>query len=73
MAHIATIPKNKLDEIRVGTETFRGRPFVDVRVYTAFTGSGEPLPTKKGVAIRPDQLPDLIEALQKALRQVQAG
>jgi hypothetical protein len=62
---IGTVRKNASDTIAVTLRTFKGFRYVDLRVM-AQAGDGTPLPTKKGVAIRPDAVPKIIELLQKA-------
>ena len=64
---VAIIRKNSLEEVRVSISEFRGHKLVDVRVFADFDGSGgEPRPTKKGVALKVELLPDLIAALRAA-------
>ena len=56
------------EKIFVQKNVFKGREYVDLRIfYDASKEDGEDWrPTKKGVAIPPDILPHIIEALQKA-------
>ena len=58
-------PKNSAgEEIRAPVSTFKGRPYVDLRVY--FTDdAGEKHPTKKGVTIPVAQLAELEEAARR--------
>ena len=68
--HIATVPKNAAEEVRVALTEFNGHALVDVRVYADFGGpAGEKRPTRKGVSLARDRLPDLIAALQSAQRE----
>ena len=61
---IATIKKNGREEIRVALAEFKGTKFVDVRVYAEFAGATHARsPTKEGVAIAFDRLPEVINAL----------
>jgi hypothetical protein len=69
MTAIATIAKSRTEEIRVVVETFKGRQYVDVRIYFEDDG-GAWRPSKKGVALRPEQIGELIEALGAAARAV---
>lgn len=66
---IAQITKNSLDTIVIEFSEFKGRDFLSLRTYTVFDGSPEPRPTKKGITIKPDQIPELLEALCEAERQ----
>ena len=51
--------------IRISTEEFKGRAYIDVRIYFA-DNEGEWKPTKKGVTINPDKLDQVIELLREA-------
>jgi hypothetical protein len=63
---VATIQKNADEELRVSIDEFRGHVLVDVRVFAAFTAARVPMATKKGLSLRIEQLPDLVEALKDA-------
>lgn len=62
---IGQVERNQTEVIRISTEEFKGRSYVDVRIY--FEGTeGEWKPTKKGVTISPDKLEQVIELLREA-------
>jgi hypothetical protein len=65
---IATIPKNALDQVQVQLKHFHGHRLCDIRVFTQYD-SGEIGPTKKGISLKIEKLPELIAALQEAQRQ----
>jgi len=62
---IGTVTKNSRESIAVMLRTFKGHRFVDVRVMVA-NGDGGTTPTGKGVALKPDTLPELIGLLRQA-------
>jgi hypothetical protein len=64
---IATITKNRRGEqIVVRRSTYNGHELVDVRI--AFTSDdGAQIFTKKGVALRVEQVPELVAALNAAI------
>jgi hypothetical protein len=65
---IATLPKNSQEELRVLLGTFKGRRLCHVRTFLKrFDGVDQdpPLPTKKGVTVAADKVPELIEALRQ--------
>ena len=62
---IATIWKNGREQIRIALRTFKSHRNVDVRVYVE-NGDEQPLPTSKGISIRPALLRPIIDALAKA-------
>ena len=64
--HIATVPKNASEEVRVALTEFNGHELVDVRIWAAFDNGGERHATKKGVSLSRKHLPELIRALQAA-------
>jgi hypothetical protein len=56
--------KNALEEVRVSVSTFKGKKYVDIRVYYQ-DDSGEFKPSKKGIAISPELLPELENSIGK--------
>lgn len=64
--HIATISKNKLEEIRVGLDEYKGYDLVSIRVWADPYAGSERVPTKRDISIGVRLLPGLIEALQQA-------
>lgn len=55
------IEKNAREVIRLSQETYEGHSYIDARIY--FWVGDELRPTKKGLAIRPDLLGEVIEGL----------
>ena len=69
---IARLPKNGTEEVRVTLDAFKGANLADMRVFADFTSAGIAMPTKKGLSVRIEQLPDLIDALEKAREEAVA-
>lgn len=65
---IKVIPKNARESVRIAIDQYQGIDLVDVRVQT---NDDEPQLTKKGIAIRPDKLRALIDALTDAEAECQ--
>jgi hypothetical protein len=63
---VAIIPKNALDDIRVRWSEYKGHRYLDIRVFTEIEGKADKVPTKKGVALRRDLIPELMKALESA-------
>lgn len=64
---IAVLPKNRRESLRIALDQYQGSNLVDLRVVVELSEtSGLATPTRKGVALRVEMLPDLIEALGKA-------
>ncbi len=63
---VAVIPKNTKEEVRIALSSFKGRNLIDVRTYAVWGDDPAPRPTRNGVSLSVDRLPDLIAALQSA-------
>ncbi|MEM7473234.1 MAG: transcriptional coactivator p15/PC4 family protein [Pseudomonadota bacterium] len=67
MSLIASIPKNSREEIRVSRDDYNGHDLINIRVFYD-AGEGEMRPGKQGVAFKAALLPEVLGALEKALR-----
>ena len=65
---IARIPRNHNTEIRIGVNEFRGQRLIYLRLFLREDSQGEETwkPTQKGVSLRVDLYPRLLDALEKA-------
>lgn len=68
---IGQVERNQTEVIRVSAEEFKGRSYVDVRIYFE-DSEGEWKPTKKGVTISPDKLEQVIELLREAQEKLKS-
>lgn len=65
---VYTFPKNPLEEVRASVTVFKGKQYVDLRIY--YKGDdGEFHPSKKGLTLSLDLFPEIEEAIRK-LREV---
>ncbi len=62
---IGEIERGETEVVRVSTEEYKGRKYVDVRIYFE-NDQGEWKPTKKGVTIQPDKVEEFLELIKKA-------
>jgi len=61
---IHSFPKNPLEEVRASLTTFKGKQYVDLRIY--YKGDdGEYHPSKKGLTLSLDLFGELEEAVGK--------
>jgi hypothetical protein len=71
---VREVPKSMLEAIRVQRHEFRGKPYVDVRVFTVPVSEGlEGVPTKKGLTLRPETWRELLPLIEEALGAEGAG
>ncbi len=62
---ICIIEKNSTQDVRVQLSKYHGRHYVDVRVFVVIDAVKRG-PTRKGVTLAVEKLPDLIAGLQAA-------
>ncbi len=70
---IARFSKNAGETVIVKQTKYKGHQLIDMRIYfksDSGIGTEELRPTKKGLCVRAELVGDLIEALQKAEREV---
>jgi hypothetical protein len=61
---VASIVKNSRESLRISLDSYRDHDYIDLRLYA--DNGVEQVPTRKGLTIRPELLPAVIEALQQA-------
>lgn len=66
---LATFPRSREVEICANLTNYRGKALIDLRQFW-LNDDGIWCPTKKGAAVRLDELPALINALTRALAEV---
>ena len=69
--HVMEFPKNAQEMVRISISEYRGKTYGDIRVYYQ-DDEGEWRPTKKGVTLAPDRIPELrtgVGALEATLRE----
>ncbi len=61
---VHSFPKNPLEEVRSSVTFFKGKQYVDIRIY--YKGDdGDFHPSKKGVTLSVDLFPELEAGMQK--------
>lgn len=68
---IAEWPLNRRETIRVSLSEYNDRPVIDMRVWFD-DGAGRAKPGRKGLTLGVKQLPQLADALVKALAEAKA-
>jgi len=59
---MVVLPDNSREELRVSLDAFKGHELVNLRAWYR-SNDGYMRPTRKGVALRADSLPEVIAAL----------
>ena len=63
---IAQCQRSADEVVRVAIDDERGNAVVDIRIFATFTMARALTPTKRGLTVPPEMLPDLIDTLQDA-------
>ncbi len=69
-------PRSATEEIQMALRQYRGKYYVDLRLWFQPKDNSSMRPTKKGISIAAEQLSDLkegIHSLGAAFRKVQSG
>ncbi|MDR5756350.1 transcriptional coactivator p15/PC4 family protein [Caballeronia sp. LZ035] len=65
---VIDIQKSPTQRIRVSHRSFKGRRYVDVRLLVV-NAAGDFVPTQKGLMVRPELLPQVIQGLTLASQE----
>ena len=68
---VAQFKRNPTEEVRAGIKEFKGRRYIDLRIYY-MDDQGEWKPTRKGISLATDFMPELktaVDELEKELKK----
>ena len=63
---IAIIEKARTVDVRVSLSEYNGRVYLDIRTHVVVDATGDRVPTRKGVTLPIDKIPELRATLEKA-------
>ena len=66
---LANIPRSATEEIQIALNEYKGKQYLDLRVYYTTDDGLNWNPTKKGVTFSPDKLLDLKAAIETAIKE----
>lgn len=69
---LATIDRTDTEQLQISVSEYKGRSYLNMRIYYTTDEGATWLPTKKGVTFSPDQLDLLEEAIQAARAEFMA-
>lgn len=72
---VSSFRRNPTEEVRASIKEFKGRTYIDLRIYYLEEQSGEWKPTRKGVSLATDFMPELkeaVESLEKELKEAES-
>lgn len=66
---IATIPRSATEQLQIAIKEFKGKSYLDLRIFYTTDDGATWLPTKKGVTCSPENIELLKEAVDEAFSE----
>jgi len=67
---LASIPRTPTEEIHIAISEYKGKKYLDMRVFYTTDGGASWNPTKKGVTFTPDKLQEVQDAIEEAIKEL---
>ena len=67
---IATIPRSATEQLQIAINEYKGKCYLDLRIFYTTDDGMNWLPTKKGVTVSPDNLELLKDAVEEAMKEL---
>jgi hypothetical protein len=69
---LATIERSDTEQLQISVSEYKGKSYLNMRIYYTTDEGNTWLPTKKGVTFSPEQLDILTEAIEAAKAEFMA-
>lgn len=69
---LATIERSDTEQLQISVSEYKGRSYLNMRIFYTTDEGATWLPTKKGVTFAPDQLDLLSDAIEEAKKEFMA-
>lgn len=66
---IATIPRTATEQMQIAINEYKGKSYLDMRIFYTTDDGATWLPTKKGVTCSPENLEILKDAIEEATKE----
>ncbi|MGN0192526.1 MAG: transcriptional coactivator p15/PC4 family protein [Candidatus Gastranaerophilaceae bacterium] len=67
---LATIARSATEQLQIAVKTYKGKSYLDLRIFYTTDDGQNWLPTKKGVTVAPDAILTLKDAVEKAAEEL---
>lgn len=67
---IASIPRSATEQLQIAINEYKGKSYLDLRIFYTTDDGANWLPTKKGVTVSPDNLELLKDAIEEAMQEL---
>lgn len=66
---LGTIERSETEQLQIAVKEFKGRKYLDMRIFYTTDGGDSWLPTKKGITCSKEHLTELRDALNVAIEE----
>lgn len=66
---LATVPRSATEQMQIAIKEYRGKSYLDMRIFYTTDDGANWLPTKKGVTCSPENLEILRDAIDEAIKE----
>ncbi|MDD3435880.1 MAG: transcriptional coactivator p15/PC4 family protein [Candidatus Gastranaerophilales bacterium] len=66
---IATVPRSATEQMQIAIKEYKGKSYLDMRIFYTTDDGATWLPTKKGVTCSPDNIEILKDAIDEAMKE----
>lgn len=67
---LATIPRNATEQLQIAINSYKGKSYLDLRIFYTTDDGSTWNPTKKGVTVAPENLELLKDAIDEAMQEL---
>mgnify|MGYP000245558982 FL=1 len=67
---ISTIERSSTEQLQIALKEYKGKKYLDLRIFYTTDDGASWLPTKKGVTVSPNHLSVLKEAIEVAIGEL---
>jgi hypothetical protein len=66
---LATIPRSATEQLQIAINEYKGKSYLDMRIFYTTDDGATWLPTKKGVTCAPENIEILKDAVAEAMKE----
>ncbi len=67
---LATIPRSATEQLQIAINSYKGKSYLDLRIFYTTDDGINWLPTKKGVTVAPENLELLKDSIDEAMQEL---
>lgn len=67
--NIAIIPRSATEQLQIAIKEYKGKSYLDMRIFYTTDDGASWLPTKKGITCSPESIETLRDAVDEAMKE----